>query len=421
MPVKKNEKDPLVAALANIEKRMGHKPKGDSLSKSPFARFGDIEKVNVPVIPFGIPDIDDATYCGGIPRGKMMEIFGNESSGKSLLSLFLIREAQKQGLNCALIDVEQSFDPNWAAMHGVDIKKLVYGNTFEGAGEEALEYAYRLCQSGAIGLVVVDSTAALTPLAEIEGSLEQNERVGAQARMMSRGCRKICNACGQTNTTCVFINQIRMKIGVTWGNPETTPGGKALPFYSHVRAKVTKLGKIKVTENGEEIVVGQKSKVQFVKNKTARPWGQAEFQIVFDEKSLNPVVMLANLLRSNGIISSYKGILNISKQVAIDLYDSKKGIPTGATTMIELADWLIENNKVIELLDYLLQEMEDDASLKIEVGEIDGAILELKEDSSKIVSPTGNVSVKAKKVEDVPEEEREPEPEAPSDLKDEKF
>lgn len=416
----KEKKDPLIAALANIEKRMGHNKKAGSVCKSPFARFGDIERVNVPVIPFGIKDIDDATYCGGIPRGKMMEIFGNESSGKSLLSLFLIREAQKQGLNCALIDVEQSFDPNWAAMHGVDIDKLIYANTFDGAGEEALEYAYRLCQSGAVGLVVVDSTAALTPIAEIEGSLEDNERVGAQARMMSRGCRKICNACGQTNTTCVFINQIRMKIGVKFGNPETTPGGKALPFYSHVRAKVSKIGKIKVTESGEEIVVGQKSRVQFIKNKTARPWGQAEFQIVFDEKSLNPVVMLSNLLRTHGVISSYKGILNISKQTAIDLYDGKKGIPTGATTMLELADWLIENDKIVELLDYLLQEIAEDDALKIEVGKIDDAILELKEDPSKIVSPTGNVSVAANKIGDVPEDEREPEPEPPKDIPSEK-
>jgi recombination protein RecA len=341
------KKDNMDVVLANIEKQMGHKS-----SKSPFARFGNIEKVDVPVIPFGVSDIDDATYCGGIPRGKMVEIFGGESSGKSLLSLFLIREAQKQGLNCALVDVEQSFDPSWAAMHGVDVEGLVYANTFDGAGEEALEYTYRLCGSGAFGLVVVDSTAALTPIAEIEGSLQENERVGAQARMMSRGCRKICDAIGKSGTTCVFINQVRMKIGGSaWGNPETTPGGKALPFYSHVRARVAKIGKIIVKEGGEDVVVGQKSIVKFIKNKVARPWGQAEFKIIFDESALNPVVMLANTLKSAKIISVYKGIFNISKQTAIDLYDEKKGIPTGCTTMVELADWLISSGNCIKLLD----------------------------------------------------------------------
>jgi recombination protein RecA len=399
-------KDPIHSVLANIEKRMG-KTKSLKDAKSPFARFGDMDAEDVDVIPFGIKDIDDASYAGGIPRGKMVEIFGGESSGKSLLTLHLIAEAQKQGLVCALVDIEQSFDPHWAAMHGVDVESLVYANTFDGAGEEALEYTYRLCDSGAFGLVVVDSTAALTPMSEIEGSLENNARVGAQAQMMSRGCRKICAACGKTQTTCVFINQIRMKIGVTWGNPETTPGGKALPFYSHVRVKVGKAGQIKATEDGIEKVVGQTSRVQFIKNKIARPFGQAEFKIVFDPDALNPVVMLANVLREAKMISIYKGIYGIAKNIAIDYFDEKKAIPTGATNMTQLADYFIEEGLVGKMIDILEKEMEIDQVVSVSVGEIDSAILELREDPSKIVSPTGKAIIEAKRIDDISDEEVE--------------
>jgi RecA/RadA recombinase len=292
-------------------------------------------------------------------------------------------------------------------MHGVDVESLVYANTFEGAGEEALEYTYQLCDSGAFGLVVVDSTAALTPMSEIEGSLENNARVGAQAQMMSRGCRKICSACGKTQTTCVFINQIRMKIGVTWGNPETTPGGKALPFYSHVRVKVGKAGTIKATEDGIEKVVGQMSRVQFIKNKIARPFGQAEFKIVFDPDALNPVVMLANTLREAKMISIYKGIYGIAKNIAIDYFDEKKAIPTGATTMTQLADYFIEEGLVGKMIEILEDEFENDPMVKVNIGEIDSAILELKEDKSKIVSPTGKAVIEATKIEDLSEEEIE--------------
>jgi protein RecA len=337
----------------------------------------------------------------------MVEIFGGESSGKSLLTLHLIAEAQKQGLVCALVDVEQSFDPSWAEMHGVDVENLVYANTFDGAGEEALEYTYQLCESGAFGLVVVDSTAALTPLSEIEGSLSDNARVGAQAQMMSRGCRKICAACGKTNTTCVFINQIRMKIGVMYGNPETTPGGKALPFYSHVRIKVAKAGTEKAKEDGIEKVVGQTSRVQFIKNKIARPFGQAEFKIVFDPNALNPVVMLANALREGKMISIRNGIYSISKSIAMDYFDEKKAISTGATSMVELADYFIEKNLVVKMIDILEKEMELDQVVQVNVGEIDDVILEMREDPSKIISPTGEVTIDTKQLSDISDEEQE--------------
>lgn len=398
----KIEKDDMNTVLANIEKQMGNKG-----GKSAFARFGTIEKAKVEVIPFGIEAVDLASYAGGLERGKMVEIYGEPSSGKSLLTLFAIGMAQKMGLDCALIDIEQSFDPKWAAQHGVDVPNLVYANTFDGAGEEALEYAYRLCSSGAFGLVVIDSTAALTPLAEIEGSLSDNARVGAHAQMMSRGCRKICDACGKTGTVCVFINQTRMKIGIMYGNPETTTGGKALSFYAHVRMRVRSKGKIKTKENGEDVIVGQISEVTYVKNKTARPFGKAEFKVIYDPKALNPVVMLANILKDCKIVTIFNKMFRIHKDVAKELFDEKKAIETAATTMYELADWLIDNGKVIPLLQYLVREIDIDPTLKADVGIIDGAILEMLEDPTKIVSPSDKVTLEASRVTDATESDLE--------------
>jgi len=411
MPAKKKKapEDPMTAVLANIQKQMGIK------EKTPFARFGDIEVVDIPVVSFGQKQIDDASYCGGLPRGKMVEIYGGESSGKSLITLYLIASAQKQGLECALIDIEQSFDPFWAARHGVDVDKLVYSNDFE-CGEQALEYAYRLCCSGAFGVVVIDSTAALTPMSELEGSLDKNARVGAQAQMMSRGCRKIVKACGTTDTLCIFINQVRMKIGVMWGNPETTPGGRALPFYSHVRMRVSKKGLIKVKEGKEDVVVGQKSEIKFIKNKVGRPFGTCTFDIIFDLKSMNPVVMLANLLKALKVVAIYKGLYKIEK----DIFDNAKRIDTGCSTMPELADWLIEKNYVLPLLEYAIDMYDNDPTLEVDIGSIDGAILEMGEDNSKIVSPnTEDVSIEFGEVsvapEEIPEEE---EPEISDDTED---
>jgi len=379
-------KDPMSSVLANIEKQMGNKG-GDRI----LARFGDIESnVSTDSISFGLKAIDDASYIGGIPRGKMVEIYGHESSGKSLLSLFLIANAQKSGLECALLDVEQSFDPIWAARHGVDVKKLVYSNSFE-CGEQALEYAYQIVKSGAFGIVVIDSTAALTPKAELEGTLENNARVGAQAQLMSRGCRKIRSSCGTTGTTCIFINQVRMKIGVMYGNPETTPGGLALKFYSDIRIRVQSKGKITVKEGGKDVPVGQNSEVTFIKNKTARPFGKAEFRVIFDSNSLNPVVMLFNAGRELKLVRTYKGLFNLDKEI------TGEKIETGASTAIEVADYLVKNNLVIPLLDKVVERLEDDPTSE----PLDGSILEMKTDSSKIVSPLDvNVNVGAEKLSD---------------------
>jgi len=394
MASKNTSKDPMDAVLANIEKQMGNKG-----GKSTFSRFGNIEPENHPVISFGNKDIDGASNIGGIPRGKMVEIYGPESGGKSLLTLWLIASAQKQDLECALIDIEQSFDPSWATQHGVDIDKLIYSNDFE-SGENALEYAYQLCKSAKFGLVVIDSTAALTPMSELEGTLEDNARVGEQARMMSRGCRKIKKATGEGKTTCIFINQIRMRIGIKFGNPETTSGGQALKFYSDQRICIRPKGKIKVKEGPIEVIVGQTSSVTFVKNKTAQPFGKAEFSIVFDSTSLNPVVMLCNALKADKLVRTYRGLLNIPK----DVLGNKEKIETGATSMVELADYLISEDLVIAMLDKLIESVEDDPVAQA----IDDAILEIKENPSLIVSPT-EASVESKKLDDASEAELEDE------------
>jgi recombination protein RecA len=381
-------KDSISSVLANIEKAMGNK------GRPVFSRFKDIDSENVPVISFGIPAVDKASYCGGVPRGKMVELFGPESSGKSLLSLHLTASAQNSGLECALIDVEQSFDPDWAAQHGVNVDNLVYANEFT-CGENALEYAYQLCKSGAFGLVIVDSTAALVPKAELEGTLEDNARVGAQAQMMSRGCRKIVGAIGKTGTTCVFINQLREKIGVMWGNPETTPGGRALKFYSHQRIRVQKIKRKTAKEDGEDVVVGQTSTVTFVKNKVARPFGKCEFDIIFDPELLNPVVMLCNEARGLKLIKPYKQVFRLYGM-------EEKAIETGATKLVDVARYLVQHDLVVKMLDKVIEERDNDPLIDTP---LDEAILEMKEDPSKIVAPSGGIQINTQKLEDATEEE----------------
>jgi len=380
----KTAKDPIAVALSNVEKSLAKLGKNKTAVKdSPFARFSEIETEDLPVISFGDEKVDAASNIGGVPQGRMVEIFGPESSGKSLLTLKLIGATQKAGHACALLDIEQSFDPVWAASHGVDVDTLVYANDL-GSAEHVLEYVHQLARTGVFRLIVVDSTAALVPKAELEGSLEDNAQVGGLARAMSRGCSKIVDGCGKGNTTVVFINQIRMKVGVMYGNPETTPGGQALKFYSHQRIHVRKKGLIKVKENGQDVVVGQTSVVKFVKNKTARPFGECEFTIIFDKASLNPVVMLCNELKSYKLINLYKGLLNIKKGVV----DNKESIKTGTATMPELADYIIDNDLVLPLLDVLIEEVESNPTTE---EPLDAVILELKEDPSKIVSPKADV------------------------------
>jgi len=266
-------------------------------------KLGDKPKVGIDAVPTGSIGLDEALGVGGLPRGRIIEIFGPESSGKTTLSLHVVAEAQKMGGICAFIDAEHAMDPEYAGRLGVKLDELLISQP--DTGEQALEIVDSLVRSGKLDVIVIDSVAALTPKDEIEGDMGA-QHVGKQARLMSQALRKLTAIVAKTKTVIIFINQIRMQIGVMFGNPETTPGGKALKFYTSVRLDIRRIAQIK---KGEE-VMGGRTRVKVVKNKVAAPFKQTEFDLMYNEGISREGEIIAlgekfGLIRKSGMSYEY--------------------------------------------------------------------------------------------------------------------
>src|SRR6195952_3236751 len=312
----------LEMALAQIDKNFG---------KGSIMKMGEKGSMRVETISTGALALDIALGVGGLPRGRVVEIFGPESSGKSTMAMHVVAEAQRNGGICAYIDAEHAMDPAYAAAIGVDIDELLISQP--DTGEQALEIVDMLIRSGALDVVVIDSVAALTPRAEIEGEMGDSH-VGLQARLMSQALRKLTTNLNKSNTVCIFINQLREKIGVMFGSPETTPGGRALKFYSSVRLDIRRIESIK---DGVE-VVGNRTRVKVVKNKVAPPFKQAEFDIMYGqgisrEGSLLDVGVELGIVKKSGAWFTYEG-----EQLGQGRENAKNFLAENVDLMVEISE-----------------------------------------------------------------------------------
>ena len=309
-------------ALAQIDKQFG---------KGAIMKMGDKTTMSIEAVSTGALPLDLALGIGGLPRGRVTEIYGPESSGKSTLAMHVVAEAQRNGGTCAYIDAEHAMDPVYARAIGVDIDQLLISQP--DTGEQALEICDMLVRSGAIDVVVIDSVAALTPRAEIEGDMGDSH-VGLQARLMSQALRKLTGNLNKTKTICIFINQLREKIGVMFGSPETTPGGRALKFYSSVRLDIRRIESLK---DGAE-VVGNRTRVKVVKNKVSPPFRQAEFDIMYGkgisrEGALLDMSVDLGVVNKSGAWFTYEG-----EQLGQGRENSKNFLTANPEVMMEISD-----------------------------------------------------------------------------------
>ncbi|HEU5117723.1 MAG TPA: recombinase RecA, partial [Isosphaeraceae bacterium] len=309
-------------ALGQIEKQFG---------KGSIMRMGDKTSMAIEVVSTGALALDIALGVGGLPRGRVVEIFGPESSGKSTMAMHVVAEAQRNGGICAYIDAEHAMDPVYARAIGVNVDDLLISQP--DTGEQALEIADMLIRSGALDVIVIDSVAALTPRAEIEGDMGDSH-VGLQARLMSQALRKLTATLNRSNTIAVFINQLREKIGVMFGSPETTPGGRALKFYSSVRLDIRRIESIK---DGAE-VVGNRTRVKVVKNKVSPPFKQAEFDIMYGkgisrEGSLIDVAVELGIVKKSGAWFTYEG-----EQLGQGRENAKNFLADNLDMMVEISE-----------------------------------------------------------------------------------